>query len=229
MPTDPTTRPAEPGERCECGRQATVVYVTNDFGDVASCGSDLGGDRSAEATPSTTELPELPIEVDKLKTLGSEVLDCTAADIFRMAQAAVETGAFDHALVRLWGTLSKCPIGTTVNDLMAERTTTETQPTAATMADLFPMVPAELREEAVSTAAEITAVTANMRAVLERAQVIYLETDALGSQLYEVFAASGLRSSVTTADAAQLFIDTATGNAVLARALIDLSELASID
>jgi len=98
-----------------------------------------------------------------------------------------------------------------------------------TMADLFPMVPVALREDAVSTAAEIVAVTESMRAVLERAQAIYIETDALGSRLYKVFESSGLRTDVASADAAQAFIDTATGNRVLADALGDLSELASID
>ena len=45
MPNDPTTRDAEPGEFCECGRPATIVYVTSTYGDVASCGESLGGDR----------------------------------------------------------------------------------------------------------------------------------------------------------------------------------------
>jgi len=36
-----TERPAEPGEVCSCGRQATVVYLIDLFGAVGWCG--LGG------------------------------------------------------------------------------------------------------------------------------------------------------------------------------------------
>lgn len=38
-----TTRPPEPGEVCECGRPASIVYVTERFGDVPHCGTQLGG------------------------------------------------------------------------------------------------------------------------------------------------------------------------------------------
>jgi hypothetical protein len=31
-------RPARPGETCTCGRQAVVVYLNAEFGDVPSCG-----------------------------------------------------------------------------------------------------------------------------------------------------------------------------------------------
>lgn len=33
-----TERPARPGEKCSCGRPATVVYITERFGDVGYCG-----------------------------------------------------------------------------------------------------------------------------------------------------------------------------------------------
>jgi hypothetical protein len=36
-------RPAEPGELCTCGRQAVVVYVTEQFGDIGYCGIADGG------------------------------------------------------------------------------------------------------------------------------------------------------------------------------------------
>jgi hypothetical protein len=36
--TEPTQRPARPGETCSCGRQAVVVYQTEKFGDVGYCG-----------------------------------------------------------------------------------------------------------------------------------------------------------------------------------------------
>ena len=40
---DDTIRPAQPGELCTCGRQATLVYPTHDYGDVGHCGKDGGG------------------------------------------------------------------------------------------------------------------------------------------------------------------------------------------
>ena len=39
-------RPAEPGERCNCGRQAVTVLFTEDFGEVGWCGQTDGGDRN---------------------------------------------------------------------------------------------------------------------------------------------------------------------------------------
>jgi hypothetical protein len=39
-------RPAEPGERCTCGRQAIVVYLGSVFGPTGYCGIPDGGDRS---------------------------------------------------------------------------------------------------------------------------------------------------------------------------------------
>ncbi|MGI8710759.1 MAG: hypothetical protein ACR2LA_07195 [Acidimicrobiales bacterium] len=46
--TDQTTsdggqRPARTGERCTCGRPATVVYRTDRFGEVGWCGYSDGG------------------------------------------------------------------------------------------------------------------------------------------------------------------------------------------
>jgi hypothetical protein len=38
-------RAPRPGECCQCGRPATVVYVTERFGDVAYCGIPDGGRR----------------------------------------------------------------------------------------------------------------------------------------------------------------------------------------
>jgi hypothetical protein len=38
-------RPAEPGERCTCGRFAQVVYATSWHGEVGWCGVHDGGDR----------------------------------------------------------------------------------------------------------------------------------------------------------------------------------------
>jgi hypothetical protein len=42
----PTERPAEPGERCTCGRQATVVYLGSTVGPTGHCGIADGGDRT---------------------------------------------------------------------------------------------------------------------------------------------------------------------------------------
>jgi hypothetical protein len=39
-------RPAAPGERCTCGRQATVVYLGGVFGPTGYCGIGDGGDRA---------------------------------------------------------------------------------------------------------------------------------------------------------------------------------------
>ena len=38
-----STRQPETGEVCTCGRQAIVVYVTEEFGDVGYCGIPDGG------------------------------------------------------------------------------------------------------------------------------------------------------------------------------------------
>jgi hypothetical protein len=39
-------RPAELGERCTCGRQAVVVYLTSEFGPIGYCGIADGGDQT---------------------------------------------------------------------------------------------------------------------------------------------------------------------------------------
>jgi hypothetical protein len=41
-----TERPAAPGERCTCGRQAVVVYLGSVFGPTGYCGISDGADRS---------------------------------------------------------------------------------------------------------------------------------------------------------------------------------------
>ncbi len=41
----PSDRPAQPGERCTCGRQAVVVYLTSRFGPIGYCGIADGGDQ----------------------------------------------------------------------------------------------------------------------------------------------------------------------------------------
>jgi hypothetical protein len=41
-----TERPAAPGERCTCGRQAIVVYLGSTFGPTGYCGVPDGGDRA---------------------------------------------------------------------------------------------------------------------------------------------------------------------------------------
>ena len=46
LETPPTERPAVPGERCTCGRQAIVVYLGSVFGTTGYCGSPDGGDRA---------------------------------------------------------------------------------------------------------------------------------------------------------------------------------------
>lgn len=48
---DATTRPAEPGELCTCGRQAVTVYPTHDYGDVGHCGQDGAGMRPVLPCP----------------------------------------------------------------------------------------------------------------------------------------------------------------------------------
>jgi hypothetical protein len=42
----PSERPAEPGERCTCGRQAIVVYLGSVLGPTGYCGIPDGGDRA---------------------------------------------------------------------------------------------------------------------------------------------------------------------------------------
>jgi hypothetical protein len=42
----PTERPAAPGERCTCGRQAVVVYLGSVFGPTGYCGIADGGDQA---------------------------------------------------------------------------------------------------------------------------------------------------------------------------------------
>jgi hypothetical protein len=46
LEADPTERPAEPGERCTCGRQAIVVYLGSVFGPSGYCGIPDGGDQT---------------------------------------------------------------------------------------------------------------------------------------------------------------------------------------
>ena len=41
-----TERPAEPRERCTCGRQAIVVYLDSSFGPTGYCGIADGGDQT---------------------------------------------------------------------------------------------------------------------------------------------------------------------------------------
>jgi hypothetical protein len=43
---DPSGRPAEPGERCTCGRQAVVVFQTDTFGQTGWCGRSDGGEQT---------------------------------------------------------------------------------------------------------------------------------------------------------------------------------------
>jgi hypothetical protein len=38
-------RLAEPGECCTCGRQAVIVFLAGDFGEVGWCGRKDGGER----------------------------------------------------------------------------------------------------------------------------------------------------------------------------------------
>jgi hypothetical protein len=38
--TSDQTRPTQPGELCTCGRQATIVIPTTEYGDVGYCGID---------------------------------------------------------------------------------------------------------------------------------------------------------------------------------------------
>ena len=45
MRGDASERPASAGERCTCGRQATVVFVTEAWGEVGWCGRSDGGRR----------------------------------------------------------------------------------------------------------------------------------------------------------------------------------------
>jgi hypothetical protein len=42
----PSERPAMPGERCTCGRQAVVVYLGSTFGPIGYCGIADGGDHA---------------------------------------------------------------------------------------------------------------------------------------------------------------------------------------
>ncbi len=38
---DPTYRPAKPGELCDCGKPAVVVHLTEAFGEVPACETEL--------------------------------------------------------------------------------------------------------------------------------------------------------------------------------------------
>lgn len=42
----PAERPAEPGERCTCGRRATVVFLDGPHGPTGWCGIPDGGDQT---------------------------------------------------------------------------------------------------------------------------------------------------------------------------------------
>jgi hypothetical protein len=46
LEASPSERPAQPGERCTCGRQAVVVYLTSRFGPIGYCGIADGGDQA---------------------------------------------------------------------------------------------------------------------------------------------------------------------------------------
>ena len=46
LEASPTERPAEPGERCTCGRQAIVVHLGSTFGPTGYCGIADGGDQT---------------------------------------------------------------------------------------------------------------------------------------------------------------------------------------
>lgn len=43
MPSETTTRPAEPGELCVCGRQAITVIESGRWGPTGDCGIRDGG------------------------------------------------------------------------------------------------------------------------------------------------------------------------------------------
>lgn len=47
----PRSRPAELGERCICGRQAQVVFLTDKFGEIPVCSAE-GGARLARVRMS---------------------------------------------------------------------------------------------------------------------------------------------------------------------------------
>lgn len=42
---DAATRPAEAGERCTCGRPATQVFITEQWGETGYCGLPDGGQK----------------------------------------------------------------------------------------------------------------------------------------------------------------------------------------
>jgi hypothetical protein len=46
LEASPSERPAAPGERCTCGRQAVVVYLGSVFGPTGYCGIADGGDQA---------------------------------------------------------------------------------------------------------------------------------------------------------------------------------------
>jgi hypothetical protein len=46
LDASPSGRPAVPGERCTCGRQAVVIYLGSVFGPTGYCGIADGGDQS---------------------------------------------------------------------------------------------------------------------------------------------------------------------------------------
>ena len=101
----------------------------------------------------------------------------------------------------------------------------------STIDDLVPMVPAGLRAEAFAAAAEVNAITENMRAVLERAQDVAGRSLAVSDELMAVFKASGLDDhlAVRAGDSVSQFFDIITGRDAIGSALATLADLAAID
>ena len=105
--------------------------------------------------------------------------------------------------------------------------TSAQDPTA--LDELLPSIPAGMRTEAVSVAAEVKAVTENMRAVLTRAVQLHAEASKVDERMNEAFQASTNGLAVRAADAAWLFFSTMSGSDELGSALLELRDLVDID
>jgi len=94
----PTQRPAEPGERCTCGRPAVIVYLT-ERRDVGYCGRPDGGAR-------TVPCPFCGEETTHRSPWGDPAV-CPAYRVRPADRAAVVTlTPGDQAAVTLTGGLS---------------------------------------------------------------------------------------------------------------------------
>jgi hypothetical protein len=96
-----TERPAQPGERCDCGQPANVVFITEQHGDVPSCGVVHRGD---EEPDRIVVIPEITIPATNAATAQRvhDLLDEVAPMLDQLHAAALELREEYHrALIQL--------------------------------------------------------------------------------------------------------------------------------